>query len=173
MVTSHPLAFLRLPSALLVALSSRDLHFALQPYHHLIRLTHILSVAAFFGTILLLDARLIARRGGAALRLLAAEAAPWLYASFAVALVSGTLLFLYDPVQVGSHAYFTPKLILLALGLANAAAFHRIGFRTALASESRLPATAVLAGALSLLLWTGVMTCACLNTEAAPKLLLR
>jgi hypothetical protein len=173
MSATQPLAFLRLPDDWLIALDSRGLHFALQPYHHLIRLTHILSVAAFFGAIVLLDMRLLGFHRGLPLRPLAAQAAGWLYGSFAVALASGVVLFLYDPVHVGSHGYFVPKLILLGLALANAAAFHRSGYLAALAADPVMPARARLAGLISLALWTGVMICAGLNGEAAPKVLLR
>ena len=170
---AHPLALLHIPGGLLVALSSRELQFVLQPYHHLIRLAHILATSGFFGAIALLDLRLIGGRGGPSLRSLAEHAAPWLYGSFAVSCVTGVLLFLYDPVHVGSHAYFTPKLILLALGLANAAGFHRTGYAEALTAATRLPAGARWAGLLSLALWVGVMVCAGLNGEAAPRVLLR
>lgn len=164
----------RIPAPILIALDSRAYHFALQPYHHLVRLAHILAMAGFFGAIALLDLRLIGLgRKGEALRGFAEFVLPWLTGLFGVTAVSGLALFLYDPVHVGSHAYFAPKLILLVLGLANAALFHRLGYVEALAAERTMPATARLAGALSLLTWTGVMVCACLNGEAAPKLLLR
>jgi hypothetical protein len=48
--------------------------------------------------------------------------------SFGVGVVSGVALFLYDPLHVGAHAYFTAKLALIGLGLANAAIFHCPGY---------------------------------------------
>lgn len=170
---SHPLALLHLPDALLVALTSRELHFQMQPFHFLVRLVHVVAAAGFFGAIVLLDLGLVAGRAAARLRPVAELAAPWLYGSFATTLASGVLLFLYDPLRVGSHAYFTPKMALLALGLANAAAFHRAGYPRALLAAPVLPARARLAGAVSLGLWLGVMACASLNAEAVPKVLLR
>jgi len=84
---------------------------------------------------------------------------------------------LYDPVHVGSHAYFTLKLLLTLLGLANAAVFRRAGYLASLASdgsvETQPSAYARLVGAISLTLWTAVVICACLNVEGPPKLLLR
>ena len=85
---------------------------------------------------------------------------------------TGAALFFYEPVKVGSHAYFTLKLILIGLGLANAGLFHRAGYGTAL-HASAMPRHARLAGAVSLALWTAVIVCACLNVEAEPKVLLR
>jgi hypothetical protein len=85
-------------------------------------------------------------------------------------------LFFYDPVHVGSHAYFTLKLLLIALGLANAALFRRSGDFATLASEKPASAPSLrirAVGAISLMLWTGVLICAALNVELAPKVLLR
>jgi len=173
MVDPHPLAFLDIPTGLLVALDNRPFRFALQPYHHLVRMAHILSMAAFFGAVVLLDLRLMGVRSALALRAMAAPVLTFLYVTFALTVVTGAALFFYDPVHVGSHAYFAPKLILIALGFANAVIFHRTGFITALATESGTSMSARWAGALSLLFWSGVMIAACLNVEAAPKLLLR
>jgi hypothetical protein len=169
----HVLAFLRIPYWVLIALSNRELHFQLQPYHHLIRIVHILSMGAFFGGIGLLDLRLVGVRGTVPLRPFAEHTLPWLYATFAVAIASGVVLFFYDPVHVGSHAYFTLKLILVLLGVANAGLFHRTGYVAALAAETRMPKSARVAGAVSLAIWTGVIIMACLNTEPAPRVLLR
>lgn len=52
-------AGLRVPAETLAALDNRALHFAMQPYHHLVRMAHVLSMSAFFGAIGLLDARLM------------------------------------------------------------------------------------------------------------------
>jgi hypothetical protein len=169
----HPLALLRLPFALLATLDSRGFHYALQPYHYLVRLVHVLMVAAFFGGIMQLDLRLMGWRGTMPLRGLAEHVLPWLYVTFGVAFVTGLALFFYDPIGVGSHGYFTPKLLFLALGLANAVLFHRSGYVAALAAPSRMPASARVAGAVSLITWAAVMVCASLNVEGVPKVLLR
>lgn len=165
--------FLRIPAPALIALDNRTLHFALQPYHYLIRLAHVVAVGAFFGAIGLLDLRLMGWRGTVPLRSFAEHALPWLYATFGVAAVTGAALFAYAPVHVGSHAYFAPKLALIVLGLANAFVFHRTSYLRALAAEGVLPVGARLAGAVSLTLWAAVMVCSSLNVEAAPKVLLR
>jgi uncharacterized membrane protein len=169
----HPFAYLRLPFDLLAALDSRGFHYTLQPYHHLVRMLHVLTVAAFFGGIMQLDLRLMGWRATVPLRAFAEHVLPWLYALFGAAVVTGLALFFYDPIGVGSHGYFVPKLIFLALGLANAAIFHRTGYVAALASQSRLPTSARVAGAVSLATWAIVMVCASLNVEGAPKVLLR
>jgi hypothetical protein len=177
MADPNALDLIRIPSDVLVALDWRPYHFALQPYHYLVRLTHVVSMAAFFGGIAALDLRLMGWRVTLPLQLLADLVLPWLYVTFSIALVSGIALFFYDPVHVGSHAYFSLKILLTALGLVNAALFRRSVYFAAFAPEA--PASAVpsayvrFAGAVSLALWTGVVVCACLNVEAAPKVLLR
>jgi hypothetical protein len=176
MADPNVLDFIRIPSDVLVALDWRPYHFALQPYHYLMRMTHVVSMAAFFGGIAALDLRLMGYRVSLPLQLFADLVLPWLYVTFGVALASGIALFFYDPVHVGSHAYFSLKLLLTVLGLINAALFRRSGF-AAFACEAPAsampPARVRLVGAVSLALWTGVVVCACLNVEAAPKMLLR
>ncbi len=169
----HPFSYLRLPFDVLAALDSRGFHYALQPYHHLVRMLHVLVVAAFFGGILQLDLRLMGWRLTLPLRALTDHVLPWLYATFGAAVITGLALFFYDPIGVGSHGYFVPKLIFLALGLANAAIFHRTGYVAALAAQTRMPTSARIAGAVSLTTWAIVMACASLNVEGAPKVLLR
>ncbi len=164
---------IRIPAQALVTLDWRPYHFALQPYHYLVRTAHILSMAAFYGGIGLLDFRLMGWRGTVPLRAFAEHVLPWLYATFAVAAVTGAALFLYDPVRVGSHAYWAPKLIAVALGLVNAALFHRTSYVAALTAQARMPLSARAAGAASLLFWTAALIFACLDTEGIPKLLLR
>lgn len=168
----HPLAFLRLPYAVLGALDLRSFHFALQPVHYLVRVAHILSASIFFGILVLLDVRLMGLHPGLAMRGLAEAALPWLYGTFAIALTTGLLLFFYDPVHVGSHGFFSPKLLLLALALANTLWFRRFHFGAAFSPSGAMPAHVRLAGAVSCLLWLGVMVCSMLNTEAAPNLAL-
>jgi len=169
---SQALAGFRIPSDVLVAMDNRPLHFALQPFHYLLRASHVLSMAAFFGGIGLLDLRLMGVRATAPLKGFTDHTLPWLYGSFAVSAITGTLLFLYDPLHVGSHAYFTLKLLFMLLGLANAALFHRMGLELALASEATLPQRARVAGAVSLACWILVVVFASLNVEGAPKVLL-
>jgi len=172
---ADPSAFdlIRIPPQALAALDWRPYHFAVQPFHYLIRAAHLLSMAAFFGGIALLDLRLIGWRSSLPLRAFAEQVLPWLYATFGIAIVTGLALFFYDPVHVGSHAYFTLKLILIALGVGNATLFRRTGYLASLNADTPMTAHPRLVGAASLALWTGVTICACLNVEGVPKVLLR
>jgi len=169
----HALSFLSIPTDILIGLDNRAYRFALQPYHHLVRMAHILSISAFFGAIVLLDLRLVGLKPALPLKALSELVMPFIYWTFAVGVVTGALLFFYDPVHVASHAYFSLKLILVAFGIANALAFNRRGFAVALTAPGAVPRHARVVGTLSLLIWAGVMICATLNVEAAPKVLLR
>ena len=144
--------------------------YRLQGWHGPLRLLHVGGSAVFFGAIVLLDLRLLGLLGrDIALDALARLVLPITHASFAVAMLTGVLLFLYDPIQTGSHSWFLPKLLLLAAALANAAVFSfpkRIGLRRI--GGGALTRHARLAGALSLVLWTGVIATATANHEERP-----
>jgi ABC-type xylose transport system permease subunit len=160
-----------LPTDFLVWLSSSGFRlfvYRLQEFHALFRVAHILSMAIFFGSIVLLDLRLFGLSRDLALRQFAPHVLPWTYASFALAVLSGTVLFLFDPIQLASHTWFLPKLLLVALGLANAAAFRRGAWDRAVAAQGTLPGAARLAGAISASLWIAVMICASLNASERP-----
>jgi hypothetical protein len=163
----------RIPTDTLIALDWRPFEFAMQPFHYLVRMVHILSMAAFFGGVGLLDLRLLGVREALPLRSFAPHVLPWLYLAFALCAVTGLMLFFYNPLAAGSRAYWTPKLIAIALGLANAAFFHKTGYDAALAATGRVPISARIAGGTSLMFWTAAMVFACLNTEAVPRVLLR
>jgi hypothetical protein len=45
------------------------------------------------------------------------------------------VLFLFDPIQLASHTWFLPKLILIGLGVINAAIFRRGAWDRALAGS--------------------------------------
>lgn len=173
MTDPHPLGFLRLSFALLSALDSRHFHYWVQPVHYLVRALHILSMGAFFGGVSVLDLRLLGRGRMVPFKPVAEHLLPFLYWSFGVCFVSGLVLFFYDPVHVGSHAYFVPKLLLIGTGLAVIATYRRTRFRFAFGEVAAMPRSARAAAIASLVIWTGVVVCSCLNTEAAPKVYLQ
>lgn len=162
-----------LPSDWLVWLATSSARLALyrlQGWHGPLRLLHVGGAAAFFGAIVLLDLRLLGVLGrDVALDAMARIVLPVTHWSFAITMASGALLFLYDPIQTGSHSYFLPKLIVIGLAVANAAVFSlpkRIGLRSI--GGGMLTRHARLAGLLSLVLWTGVIASATANHEERP-----
>lgn len=162
-----------LPSEWLVWLatsSARMAVYRMQGWHGPLRLLHVMGTAAFFGAILLLDLRLLGLLGrDLALDALARLVLPVTHWSFGVMLASGALLFMYDPIQQGSHSWFLPKMALLALAVGNAALFSLprwAGLRPI--GAGALTRHARVAGALSLLLWAGVIASATANHEERP-----
>lgn len=164
---------LRIPTQTLIALDWRPYHFAMQPYHYLLRASHILSMALFFGGICLLDLRLMGWLPTVPLKPFTERLTPWLYLTLAVTVATGVALLLYDPLHAGSRAYWTPKLIAIALGLANAALFNRSVNVTGSSATDRTPVSVRASAAFSLFAWSAALTFACLNTEAMPKVLLQ
>jgi len=162
-----------LPGDWLVWLATSAVRIALyrlQGWHGPLRLLHVGGSAVFFGAIVLLDLRLLGVLGrDIALDALARVVLPITHAAFAAAMLTGVLLFLYDPIQTGSHSWFLPKLLLVGAAVANAAVFSvpkRIGLRRI--GGGALTRHARLAGALSLVLWTGVIATATANHEERP-----
>ncbi|PYD49247.1 hypothetical protein [Novacetimonas pomaceti] len=170
---SHPLAFMRLPYDLLVALDSRMFHFWMQPVHYLVRLVHILAMAVFFGMDVLFDLSLMRRDYRAERAIVARLAFWWMHWLFAVTMVSGVLLFFYDPVHIGSRGYLSPKLLLMTLALVNAAICHNRLYIPALRGQAVSLTRARTGAGISLALWTGVIIMSCLNSEGVPKVFLR
>ncbi len=162
-----------LPSEWLIWLATSSIRLAtyrMQGWHGPLRLLHVGGVAVFFGAIVLLDLRLLGALGrDLALDALARLILPVTHVSFGVTIVTGVVLFLYDPIQQGSHSWFLPKLMLLALATVNAALFSRRG-NTGLRRIGAGPLTryARVAGAVSLVLWSGVIVAATANHEERP-----
>jgi hypothetical protein len=147
----------------LIWLSTTELRlffYRMQDWDWLFVFLHVASAAILFGAILVVDLRLMGVMRKLDVRELAALALPWAIGAAAVAIVSGVVLLLFDPITVGVHTYFLPKMALILLGLGNAFAFHRMVRLDG--TESRAN-RARLAGALSVALWAGVFLCASLN----------
>lgn len=138
--------------------------------HAPLRLAHIISMAAFFGTILFIDVMVLRRPDGKVdLRSLIETYVPLTYSSFLLAVPTGILCFLYDPISVGNHAWFVPKMICVALALCNAACFgapFNVGM-SRLTSARAMGYTRV-ATLLSLALWSGAIMFATANHETRP-----
>lgn len=150
--------------AFLVWLSASDLRlffYRFEDWDWFFVFAHVMSAAVLFGAILLVDLRMLGVMRRLELRTLSALALPWAIGGLAVALLSGVVLLLFDPIAVGVHSYFLLKMVLIVLGGVNALAFHRF---VRLEAAEAPHAGARFAGALSIALWAGVFLCAALNT---------
>jgi hypothetical protein len=123
---------------------------------------HVVAITLVFGTIAVVDLRLLCMASlESRVTRLTAGLLPWTWLAFALAATSGGLLFSSNAAAYGHNFYFQSKLVLLLAAGFNMLIFHFVGSRgierwDTLAST---PLRARLAGAISLLLWIGVVAC--------------
>ncbi|MBV8169879.1 MAG: hypothetical protein JO021_24040 [Alphaproteobacteria bacterium] len=120
---------------------------------------HVMALAIVVGTIAYVDLRLLRlaawRRPITAV---AREVLPWTWTGFAVAAVSGALLFSSNAVKYYGNTPFRLKMLLLALAGLNMLAFQVVTWRgVARWDRARPPLAAQWAGGLSLVFWIGIV----------------
>ncbi len=130
-----------------------------------VEIVHLAGIALLFGSIAVLDLRLLGFSRTLSVKQLARHVLPWTAASFALIVPSGLMMFTAHASDFIQSGVFVLKMgLILAAGL-NAALFHTITFRTADVWDSEEmrklppPPSARLAGALSLALWISVIAC--------------
>lgn len=122
---------------------------------------HVVSLVLVFGSILLVDLRLM----GLASRdypvnALTRTILPITWVAFILAAVTGGLMFASNPYGYWGNTAFRAKLVLLVLAGVNMAVFHLVTQRGGrLDRPGPLPGGARLAGLLSVLLWIGIVAC--------------
>jgi hypothetical protein len=126
----------------------------------LVESVHVLALCLFLGLAMMLDLRLLGltmRR--VAVSEVAGRLLPWTIAGFAVMIVSGALLFYGIPVRTYRNIFFRIKVILLILSGLNAWVFHSTVYRKVAQWDLQPvpPPRARVAGALSLLFWSGIV----------------
>jgi hypothetical protein len=120
---------------------------------------HALGIVLVFGTILMVDLRLL----GLGLRResvkdVVSRIVPLTLSGFAMMAFTGLLMFFPEAVRYYKSPAFRIKLLLLALAGLNALVFHLTIYRDAPKWEFQpVPVRARLAGLFSLLLWIGVV----------------
>ncbi len=122
---------------------------------------HVFGLVAVLGTIAIVDWRLmgLADRDGSTVAL-SRQALPWTWVGFALAVVSGGLMFAGQADQYVTNPAFRVKMLLLLLAGVNMLSFHLIAWKTVRAWDRQSPPPAArLAGALSLIFWIGVVAC--------------
>lgn len=130
-----------------------------------VEIVHILGIGLLFGSIAVLDLRLLGFSRSISVRRLASHVLPWTAASFLLIIPSGLLMFLAHASEFAESEVFILKMLLIMGAGLNAALFHSITFRTADVWDSEAmrrlppPPSARLAGALSLLIWISVIAC--------------
>jgi hypothetical protein len=122
---------------------------------------HVMGLAVVFGSISMLDLRLLGvTHHGKEVGTLAREVIPWTWVGFLVAATTGSLMFISAATKYLHLWPFQAKMLLLVAAGFNMIIFHLIPFRNvATWGHNRVPPLpARIAGGLSLLLWTGILS---------------
>jgi hypothetical protein len=126
---------------------------------------HLVGIGLLFGSIAVLDLRLLGFSRQIPARTLARHVLPWTLGSFALIVPSGFLMFTAHATEfIDSEVFILKMLLILAAGV-NAGVFHTTVFRSADvwdAEEMRKlppPPSVRASAAISLLLWISVIAC--------------
>lgn len=126
----------------------------------LIESTHVIALTLVFGTIVIVDLRLL---GVASTRRpfsrLASDTLKWTWAAFVLAAVTGALMFITNAEVYFHNTFFRAKMALLVLVAINVLAFELTSGRTIAEWDDgpSAPALGRAIAALSLLIWIGVV----------------
>ena len=127
-----------------------------------IETVHVIALVTVIGTIALVDLRLVGVKGHA-LRVsqLARDTLPWTWGAFALAAITGLLLFVSKASSYMINPWFLAKLAMLALAGHNMMYFHMTAWRAVEHWEldPTFPAAVKVAGWLSLFFWLVVVIC--------------
>ena len=122
---------------------------------------HVLAIALVVGSIAIVDLRLIGVSSlDRTVTRLTKDVLPLTWIAFAVALLTGVLMFISNAVNYAHNFYFQIKILLLVLAGINMLFFHFVVGRDVDSwgvSAQTTPLRARVAGGTSLLLWVGVV----------------
>lgn len=120
---------------------------------------HVIALAGVFGSIAIVDLRLLGlAQRHLSITYLSNQVLPWVWRSFILAAITGTLMFIGNATTYYHNVPFRLKVVMLVLIAVNMAIFQFGTFRNVSAWDTGPPATgARVAGAISLLLWVGVI----------------
>jgi hypothetical protein len=130
-----------------------------------VEIVHILGIGLLFGSIAVLDLRLLGFSRAISVRRLASHVLPWSAASFLLIIPSGLAMFTAHATEFVQSEVFVLKMLLILAAGVNAALFHTITFRTVDVWDSdemrKLPPppSARAAGGISLAVWISVIAC--------------
>jgi len=128
----------------------------------LIESVHVLTICLVVGSILVVDLRLLGLASvNRSVSRVSNGILPLTWSAFAIAVTSGGLLFISNATKYLANGFFDAKLVLIGAAGLNMAVFHLISARDLprWEKETRLPLSARLAGAISILLWIAVVAC--------------
>lgn len=122
---------------------------------------HVIAIVTVYGFIAIVDLRLLGLAGKSRrYTQLARDMLHWVWAAFALAVITGLLMFMTQPSQYLANPWFVTKMIFIALAGVNMLVMEFVISRDARTwHETGVPLAARLAGGLSLSFWTVVVVC--------------
>lgn len=156
------------PGGALGALEASGLGQAMRQWLWLypsVETVHIVGIGLLFGSIAVLDLRLLGLSRTISVRTLARHVLPWTAASFLLIVPSGLMMFTAHASEFIDSPVFVLKMCLIMAAGLNAALFHTMVFRTADVWDAEdlrklpPPPSARVSAALSLLIWISVIAC--------------
>jgi len=124
----------------------------------IIETLHVIGLALVVGSIASFDLRVLGLGWRTRpLKTLAADILPWTWAGFALALTTGSLMFISAAARYAANPAFLFKLGLMLLAGLNALVFHFHPHHRRFAAEVRAPAILRTSAAASLFLWIGMV----------------
>lgn len=121
---------------------------------------HVLALVFVVGSIARMDMRLLGWIWrDRPVTEVAAQVLPWTWVSFVIAVIFGVLLFTSNAVRYADNFSFQMKMLFMVLAAVNMLFFHLGAYRSVGTwdRDPSPPFAAKLAGALSLILWVGVV----------------
>jgi len=123
---------------------------------------HVIALVTVLGTIAIVDLRLIGVASkGHRVSLLAKDTLPWTWGAFALAALTGGLLWISKSSSYMINPWFLSKMAIMAMAGLNMLYFHMTIWRTVdhWELDPSFPPAAKLAGWLSLVFWLVVVFC--------------
>jgi hypothetical protein len=122
-------------------------------------MVHIAAISIVFGMIVVVDLRLLGLASrDCVVTGICGEALPWTWIAFAIAVITGVMMFTAQPVKYYDNFALRMKLTLIIVAGVNMLVFHLVTYRSVAAwDRGPIPLVARLAGAISLVCWTAIV----------------
>jgi hypothetical protein len=121
---------------------------------------HVIAITTVIGSVAVMDLRLLGWAStGSKVTEVSHDTLRWTWAAFALALVTGSLLFTSKAADYSVNPFFDGKMLLILAAGVNMAVFHLLTWRGVARWDAGAapPLGARLAGGLSLAFWIGVV----------------
>jgi hypothetical protein len=127
----------------------------------IVEIVHIVGFVVLVGSAFMFDLRLLGLGRGLPVSAMAGHLLRWSRWSLLLVIPTGVAMFIAHATEMAENPAFQLKLAFITAAFLNAAVFHRFPFRAVgdWDTEIAAPLPARLAGALSLVLWIGVISC--------------